>query len=706
MHPTATTGAKSVRSPRNAYYDTVRPGSVVDTDARRRRYDEVLPSTIGESRLREAESAWRTLLDRVHGDAFAGADVDLGRCFRDLLYYDFLVARAVDRTAAAAGLTVMNPGTDCDAFDVGDCHRAVVEAGFDPDPGVTDPADLDALYRNTVPAATRRAFGEYYTPPGIAAVAVDEALDGVGTVLDPGCGAGAFLVAAVRHLRERGVAPEDCLASVCGVDVNPVAVRSAKAALLVEIADELDGSVALPVVHGDSLGLIADLAPDVARADAVVGNPPWIPWERLPERVKERWRNGPIDRLGLFEHTGADARLGFANDDIGLSFALTCTDRYRRAGGRAAFVLKRDLLVGPTGRPLRGDDGVGVVRIHDFGSCRPFPGVDADAALFVLGENAPESVPATEWTATDDRPRFDSWDAMESTLDGTETAYRPVADPGSAWVRADAERQALGTCEYRIRHGVKDDAKAVFSLGRETARSLEPDHVFPYLRSKHVVKFGLFGHDLHLVPERRAGDGDAERLRRDCPRTYDYLDERRDRLDARGSSWFDAGPFYSLFGVGPYTWADYKVVWCRLGFKPHFAVVSTVVDPDLGERPVVPGDHCMFVATDDGDEAHYLCALLNSAPYQRCLRDLAEGGKASLTKTVVSELSLPTWTGTDEQRRLAALSRDAHDLVPAHVAAATNKRAYNDREKLDVSGVQRDIDRVAATLLDRLNENA
>ena len=681
---------------------------MVDTASRRRRYEETLSAAVDEDRLREARSAWCDFVARVHGDAFAGVDGDAADCFRDLLYYDFLVSRVVEREAA--DLTVENPGTGSPQFAVDDCHRAGVDAGFDPDPAVDAPSDFDSLFRTAVSSTTRRVFGEYYTPPGLASLAVDETLDGIGTVIDPGCGAGAFLVAAVRYLRDRNVDAAECLDRVCGVDVNPVAVRSAKAALLVELGDELDGSIRLPVVHGDSLGLLPDLTPDVTRADAVVGNPPWIPWERLPERVKERWRNGPIDRLGLFERTGADARLGFANDDIGLSFALTCTDRYRRPGGRAAFVLKRDLLVGPTGRQLRagnlGDDGVGVVRVHDFGSSRPFADVDADAALFVLGEDAPETVPATVWAATDDRPRFDSRDAMESTLDGTETAYRPVADPGSAWVRADAERRALGACEYTIRHGVKDDAKAVFSLDRETARSLEPDHVFPYLRSKHVVKYGLFGHDLHLVPERRAGDGDAERLRRDCPRTYDYLDERRDRLDARGSSWFDAGPFYSLFGVGPYTWADYKVVWCRLGFKPHFAVVSTVTDPDLGERPVVPGDHCMFVATDDGDEAHYLCALLNSGPYQRCLRDLAEGGKASLTKAVVSELSLPTWTGADEQRRLAALSRDAHDLVPDHVAAATSKRAYNAREKPDVARVQQDVDRVAATLLDRLNENA
>lgn len=108
---------------------------------------------------------------------------------------------------------------------------------------------------------------------------------------------------------------------------------------------------------------------------------------------------------------------------------------------------------------------------------------------------------------------------------------------------------------------------------------------------------------------------------------------------------------------------NYKVVWCRLGFRPHFAVVSSVDDPDRGVKPVVPGDHCVFVAASSAATAHYLCTLLNSTPYQRCLRDVAPDGKSSLSKSVVSKLRLPAWRGTETQRRLADLSRRAHERV-------------------------------------------
>jgi hypothetical protein len=88
---------------------------------------------------------------------------------------------------------------------------------------------------------------------------------------------------------------------------------------------------------------------------------------------------------------------------------------------------------------------------------------------------------------------------------------------------------------------------------------------------------------------------------------------------------------------------------------------------------------------------------LNAGPYQRCLRDLAGGGKASLSKTVVSSLYLPTWEGRPRQERLATLSRRAHEVVPAYVDRS--KRAYNRLTVPELEEVQRAVDRTAARFL-------
>jgi len=726
-----------------------------------------------DGRFERARTEWTAHLKRHHGDVFDGVDRDSDRAFADVLTCDFVVSRLQRAVADAFGLAaeVPDPTADADAFSVrwNDLHdavaaeldvdwRSLVPTGRDA-LSETTATDVGALYEAVVPRATRLLLGEYYTPRGLAELALAELDPAPGeTVLDPGCGAGVFLAAAVgRRLDEAagspagpaGADPAELLADVAGVDLNPVAVRSARLALLLELLPAAAGAgrVAVPVRLGDAVGLTG--APDPfadLTADVVVGNPPWVTWDRLADPVKTRWREGPIDDLDLFPHRGADARLGFGNDDVSVAFAATALHRYLRPGGRAGFVLKRDLRSGPAGRSLRrlrvGDRPLALRRVHDFGGLAPFgEQVSSDAALYLFDDAGAEAgtsatdadhrddvdagavdgppdadaggsfpAPLVDWRGRDDvAPAFDSLAGLRATLDRTETALVPVDadDPATAWVRADAERRALGPCAYTIRHGVKDDAKAVFSVDDETLARIEPDHVYPYLRSKHVVKYGLFGHDRFLVPLRRTGAGDPEALARASPRTYAYLDEHRERLEARGSSWYDDEPFYDLFGLGPYTWSEYKVVWCRLGFKPHFAVVSTVDDPELGEKPVVPGDHFMFVATDDEAEAHYLAALLNSAPYQRCLRETASQGKATLSATVVSRLFLPAYEGDDVQRELAARSREAHEIVPDYTDRS--KRAYNRLTIPELDAVQAEIDRIAEAFLARRNgknENA
>ncbi|MFC6825309.1 type I restriction endonuclease subunit M [Halopelagius fulvigenes] len=727
----------------------------------------------GEETVEATAADWRRFVRRRHGDLFSAIDDERPEAAaRDLfvqtLALDFLLAELLDaaeRTFDASVPTRPGDGAavefDAD-FDA--VHRAVAA-----DLSATDrdrfrdaaerfvrtaaSEDVAALHRESVSRLGRRAFGRYDTPPGLAELAVETVREGGAggsgpfafadaTVLDPGCGAGAFLAAAADRKRA-AIADSDSdrdpasaatriAESVRGFDLNPVAVRASRLSVLLALRPLLDAAAEpldldLPIVLGDALDATAADPPLAgARADVLLGNPPWLTWDSLTERLKDRWRDGPMadPNLDLFCHDGRNARLGHANDDVSVPFAWTCLHRLLRDGGRAAFVLKRDLLTGPAGELLRrrrvGDRPISMREIHDFGTLAPFGDeVDAGTALYrldagvaggeppavdVADDDGSEGVPTTRWTrggGVDERPAFDSLAAMRRTLDRAETTYLPANpdSPAGPWVHADAERRALGPADYRIRHGVKDDAKAVYGLDRDTveSRNLEPDHVYPYLKSKHVVKYGLFGYDLHLVPQRRAGEENESAVREGTPNTYAYLNDHRERLDDRGSSWFDDGPFYGLFGLGPYTWADYKVVWCRLGFKPHFAVVSTVEDPMLGEKPVVPGDHCMFVATDDGAEAHYLCALLNSAPYQRCLRDVSSGGKSSLSKSTVSELALPEWEATPYQTELAEASMRAHEIVPNHVDCS--KRAYNAKTIPELDAVQAGIDRAVERFL-------
>ena len=698
-----------------------------------------------DDRFRTARDEWAAFHVASHGDVFADLTAENPRddLFVDSLYYDFVVDRLIERAERSFGFTLANreprANTGALSFSFRSLHERIVEAGavegaFDAAPTADDLRDADAgflreLYEAIVPRETRLALGEYYTPRGVAelavdALAVDDAVDA--SFLDPGCGSGVFVAVAIDRKVEamRGrFAPAEILsnvtASVVGIDLNPVAVKGTKLAALLALRPVLEeadaATIELPVFLTDALALTRDEpisfrgGPYEPSVDHLVGNPPWITWDRLPEVAKDRWRETYVDELDLSPHEGARSRLGHGNDDVSVPYAWVCIHRYLREGGSAGFVLKRDMMKGPAGKLFRtlrvGDRPLAVTRVHDFGTLRPFGDqVGANAAIYALSADEEPAFPvdATAWTARGTGERaadFSTAGAMRETLAAAGTGIVPVDpdDRTSAWIRTDAERGALGECAHDIRHGVKDDAQAVFSIDRDRLDALEPDLVYPYIKSRHVVKYGLFGHELRLVPVEKANEDNEDVLMDRYPRTYRYLSERRERLADRSSSWLRQGTFYNVFGLGDYTWADYKVVWCRLGFKPHFAVVSTVDDEDLGEKTVVPGDHYMFIATNDRREAHFLCALQNSATYQRCLADIASEGKASLSKSVVSRLELPAWRETEESRRLAALSMRAHEIVPEHTDV--NKRAYNERPIPELEEIQGEIDRLVEEML-------
>jgi hypothetical protein len=703
-----------------------------------RRYTQTAERLLAsDGEFRAAQSEWAAFFVDSHGDVFEQIDLPNPRkgVFVDLLYYDFVVDRILAFAEAQFGASVANrePHHDTDALsvDFGSLHESVVESGavaMDVADVLTAEDLLDAdvgflrdLYEAIVSREVRLALGEYYTPRGVAELAV-EALNvenrAAETFLDPGCGSGVFLAVCIDRKLDAladDLPPDECVRTITdtvyGIDLNPVAVKSAKLSYVLSLLPALAAadveSVEVPVYLADSLGLTRDQGAPIGnstaddRVDHLVGNPPWITWNNLTEALKDAWRDAEAERLDLLPHEGAAARLGHGNDDVSLPFAWVCIDRYLRAGGDASFVLKRDVMKGPAGKLLRtgtvGERSVSVRFVHDFTDLRPFgEQVDAATAVYTLETGVEPAFPiaAVSWTRDSDAPEYSTAEGVRESLAREETGFVPVEsdEPTSAWVREDVERRALGECDHGIRHGLKDDAKAVFSLDRSQLDDLESDRIYPYLTSRHVVKYGLFGHDLHLVPMDKAGEENEAELRSRWPRTYDYLDANRERLADRASSWLEEGPFYNVFGLGEYTWADYKVVWCRLGFKPHFAVVSTVEDPDLGEKPVVPGDHCMFVATDDEREAHFLTALLNSAPYQQCLRSVASEGKASLSKTVVSKLELPEYRDAPESRRLAELSMKAHQIVPEHTDVS--KREYNRTTIPGLEAVQAEIDEI------------
>ena len=86
-------------------------------------------------------------------------------------------------------------------------------------------------------------------------------------------------------------------------------------------------------------------------------------------------------------------------------------------------------------------------------------------------------------------------------------------------------------------------------------------------------------------------------------------------LGKRGSVIYKNKPLFSIFGVGPYSFAPWKVAISGFYKKLHFVKVGPV-----DGRPVVFDDTINFLPCWSEEEADFLETLLNSAAAEEFLR--------------------------------------------------------------------------------------
>src|SRR5271157_449580 len=125
---------------------------------------------------------------------------------------------------------------------------------------------LKGVYQQLIDPKDRHDLGEYYTPDWLCERIVAEMLpeEGYASVLDPSCGSGSFLRAAIKHFQRQNPSgtPHDrlrhILASVNGIDIHPVAVTISRANYVLALGKLVSSArrpIQIPVYLADSLFL-------------------------------------------------------------------------------------------------------------------------------------------------------------------------------------------------------------------------------------------------------------------------------------------------------------------------------------------------------------------------------------------------------------------------------------------------------------------
>ena len=398
----------------------------------------------------------------------------------------------------------------------------------------------------------------------------------------------------------------------------------------------------------------------LAPFDYVAGNPPWINWQNLPEGYRNETKDLWVQH-GLFVHKGMDTILGKGKKDISTLVTYVAADSYLKEGGKLGFVITQAVFktsgAGQGFRKFKTRRGkaLGVIWVDDFSEMQIFEGATNRTAVFVMRKGQPMKypVPYAYWRKKEAGRKggFDYDTSLQEATDKTERlnlVAEPVVanDPTSAWI--SGRRQALkaisklqGKSDYEAHAGVySGGANGVYWFdilkdhndGTVTARNLtdgtkrkvesvqvrlEKALLYPMLRGRDINRWTakpscvtLFVQDLATrrgIPE--------SKLKEEFPLAYQWLESHKTLLTQRAAfkRYFraDRDSFFSMFNVGDYSLANWKVGWAEVANE----VDAGVIKPKQG-KPCLSDHTIIEVALSSEDEAYFVVGVLNSSLFR------------------------------------------------------------------------------------------
>jgi hypothetical protein len=448
-------------------------------------------------------------------------------------------------------------------------------------------------------------------------------------------------------------------------------------------------------------------APMIAgKFDFVVGNPPWIRWAYLSEDYRQAtldlWRD-----YGLFSLKGHAARLGGGEKDFSMLFTYSAIDNYLADKGKLAFLITQEVFkskgAGEGFRRFRIGDrsDFRVLQAADLVQVQPFEGAANKTAMIIAkkGETQKYPVPYTVYRRRKGVGKIATdtpLSTVRALLKKEQLIATPMANDLGSWQTVPPRQKGLlklaGHNAYKARLGARVEPYGVFWLAVEEVtsdgylvvhnladrgkrevptvqESIESALVHPAVSGADIERWHAQPGVYVLMPQdpQQREPYPESLMKQRWPRTYAYLTRFRDVLLSRGSKtvreFAERTAFYAMYGIGPYTVASYRVVWKRMAADLTAAVLSQAQTP-FGYKTAIATDTTSLFATENEEEAHYLCAILNSTPVREFVKSYSSAGRGFGAPSVMEPIGIPQFDAKDATHgRLAALSRELHEAA-------------------------------------------
>ena len=198
---------------------------------------------------------------------------------------------------------------------------------------------------------------------------------------------------------------------------------------------------------------------------------------------------------------------------------------------------------------------------------------------------------------------------------------------------------------YIWRSGVKHDCSNVMELekfedgyvnGFGEKLDLEDTYIYPLLKSSDVGNSRVKScRKFVIVTQKNVGE-DTSEIKEIAPKTWGYLVRHGEYLDNRKSSIYKGKPRFSIFGIGQYSFSDWKIAVSGLYKRLEFNIV-----PPMNGKPVLFDDTVNFISMNSEEEARFVYELITSQPATDFLSSMIFWDeKRPITTKVLRELSI------------------------------------------------------------------
>jgi hypothetical protein len=440
-------------------------------------------------------------------------------------------------------------------------------------------------------------------------------------LIEPTCGKGSFILSAVQTF--------GTLQHVCGIEIKEHYLWILKFELLDYFMDNpTRNKPDIRLYHHNIFDFDFSSIKSVIndKRILIIGNPPWVTNSTLSTLNS---KNLP-EKSNFKQDKGIEAITGKGNFDIGEFIALKMLELFAMEDGCFAFLVKTSVIKNIIYEQKRNNFPISNIEKYNIDAQKEF-GAAVDAGLFVCKLKSTPVFTANEYDFYTSSKRS-TWGWVNENFTSDTEKYKKY-------------QELDDVCPFEWRQGIKHDCTKVMELERTDRGGfrnalgeefeLEEDLIYGILKSSDLKGERVNRSRKYVIVTQKKTGQDTENILEKLPKTKEYLCRHKEYFQMRKSSIYKGKPLFSIFGIGDYSFAPFKVAISGLYKQTRF----TLVEPN--KTVLMLDDTCYFIGFNDISDALITQRLLNRFEMQDFMKSFVFfDTKRVITKEVLMRIGL------------------------------------------------------------------